>query len=715
MPLKLTLFLSALLIFGKLSSQPFLDSINKAIKSTKDEKRIINLYYEAGNRLLNENSSQAIEYFQKAYTLASSMDSLQNSGESNIIVYKSLMAKTIRQTGMVYRRIGLFNEANESLQKSLVLYVEIGDKPEIAESLVAIGNNHLSQGNSQMALKYFEKALVLQEEMIAKSPNNDELKRGMAACLVNIAKVSLTLNNYQIVSKYIEKALTIYKTINDEKGLADCNFSISRLFFAQEDYEKALAHINSALLTYQKNNDNTGIANSHNQVGKILTAKADYVSAIKSFLKAKQIYESIGNVQDGLKCLNNIAELYNKLGFYQLANEYSNQSLPVAIKLDAKYDIKITYYNMAISYQGLGNQKLALDYYIKFHELSEKLFNEETSRQLHEMEIRYQTEQQQQKIELQEIALAKRAAESRQLSILLYAFIGGFVLMLILAIVIYKSYQHKQKANILLASQKREILAKNSELLQQKEEITNHRNEIERQRDELKQLNATKDKFFSIIAHDLKNPFATLLGFSDLLISGFDTIPDNKKLEFMQMIHKSGKETYELLENLLQWSRSQRGQIEFMPTKCDLYPHIASTIDLLQFTAHKKEIKLNFSAEQGIMVSIDEKMFNTVLRNLISNALKFTKAGGEVKVSVIKKESYAEINVIDSGVGIKEADLQKLFRIDVHHSTSGTAEESGTGLGLILCKEFVEKNGGKIYVQSTYGKGSIFSFTVKLA
>jgi PAS domain S-box-containing protein len=236
--------------------------------------------------------------------------------------------------------------------------------------------------------------------------------------------------------------------------------------------------------------------------------------------------------------------------------------------------------------------------------------------------------------------------------------------------------------------------------------------EIKMYTEELKQLNATKDRFFSIIAHDLKNPFITILGFTDLLSSDYDELSDEERLTLINEMKNSAKLSFNLLQNLLHWSRSQTGRIEFTPQKLDLFKLINENLLLLNNSAEQKQIHLLNKVPGGTQVTADEDMLNTVVRNLLTNAIKFSNKCGMISVIASMKQNFAEICVSDCGVGMDQKTVDNLFRLDVAHSTTGTENETGTGLGLILCKEFIEKNGGTIRVESQPGIGSKFIFTL---
>ncbi len=259
-----------------------------------------------------------------------------------------------------------------------------------------------------------------------------------------------------------------------------------------------------------------------------------------------------------------------------------------------------------------------------------------------------------------------------------------------------------------------QILTFVSEQIAQAIERTRHATEIQKIADELQLLNNTKDKFFSIIAHDLRNPFITILGFTDLLLTDYKELDESEIMFYLEEMKKSAEISHNLLQNLLQWSRSQTGRIEFLPTKLNLKNLVNVNLELLQPSAANKEIVIKSEVED-VNVMADEDMLNTIIRNLITNAIKFTPKGGMITIASKETGKYAEVSVSDTGVGMNEETVTNLFKLDSTHSTLGTNNEAGTGLGLILCKEFVEKQGGKIWVESTLNIGSKFIFYLPLA
>lgn len=269
------------------------------------------------------------------------------------------------------------------------------------------------------------------------------------------------------------------------------------------------------------------------------------------------------------------------------------------------------------------------------------------------------------------------------------------------------------------------IVATVRDLTETKKVVT----ELLRHNNELVESNLSKDKFFSIFAHDLKNPFQGLLGFIDLLYEDLDELSNEQVKEYLSNVRNASYHTYALLENLLEWSRIQSGKMPFTPTVFDIHDEISSVITVLDNNATQKDIKLINEVDSGIMVEADRNMIRSVIQNIVTNSIKFSNSNGRVvirgrvPINYTKVKSttepgdrqWLEISITDNGIGIPEEILPKLFKLNGQYSSTGTANEPGTGLGLVLCHEMVEKNGGRIWAESIPGQGTTFIFTIKLS
>lgn len=256
-----------------------------------------------------------------------------------------------------------------------------------------------------------------------------------------------------------------------------------------------------------------------------------------------------------------------------------------------------------------------------------------------------------------------------------------------------------------LLEERQQLIEEQAEQLQAQAEY------LEEVNQNLITLNATKDKFFSIIAHDLKNPFTSILGFSEMLLNNFNKLTEEKKRQYIEIIYNSAMNVYKLLENLLEWARTQTGNINFEPELFDINPLFDNNIELIRDKLLEKGIAIEKNIPDEITVYADKNMINTVIRNLLTNAVKFTEKG-KIKIEAKPLEGYWECSISDTGTGIPQHKLQTIFSVEKSKSSPGTRGETGTGLGLILCKEFVEKNGGEISAESEEEKGSTFYFTI---
>lgn len=276
---------------------------------------------------------------------------------------------------------------------------------------------------------------------------------------------------------------------------------------------------------------------------------------------------------------------------------------------------------------------------------------------------------------------------------------------------VFERTKEIEDKNRILVKQTSELNETNVLLEEKQQYIEEQAMAINETNIELTKSNATKDKFFTIIAHDLKNPFNAILGFCELLILKYDKYDDDKRITLISTINESSKQIYRLLENLLQWSRSQTGDIEFKPEEFELAVLVNENISLVENSLLDKNLKIQTKGIENKKVIADRNMITTVIRNLLTNAIKFTE-NGIIRIECEQEDSFIRVKIVDTGIGIDPEKQKELFTISTSRSLKGTRGESGTGLGLLLCKDFIERNKGNITVESEKGVGSTFSFTL---
>jgi signal transduction histidine kinase len=487
------------------------------------------------------------------------------------------------------------------------------------------------------------------------------------------------------------RLLRLARASNQEKREADALFYLGVLNMRENLYDSAMIRHKDALRLKRKLQDRTGEVISLNTIGDLYLEMKNTGRALANYTAALEISQALKDDDAIARSYNNAGKLYYHQENYPRAIANFELGFQKAQQAKNPEQMKFSAGFLSQAYKGLGDYKKSLQYREQSIEIESMIQQEKDERKLLDMESSSVLESKEQaidKLEAKRLAHEKQLAEEKRTRYFLFAVIG---LAVVIAGLVFYMYRSKRNSNLVLQAANEKIVRQNTEL---------------------QQLNATKDKFFSIISHDLKGPLNSLSSFSGLLINYFDSLSKEEIQTLARDLDKSLKNLFALLENLLEWSRSQTGAIEFRPEAFNLSELIGENIDLLTAQARTKEITLHYPNAQPITVMAHKNSVTTVIRNLISNAIKFTPKGGTITLAATKNNEEALITIADTGVGMSREVIDKIFRIDAKHSTKGTADEKGTGLGLVLCKDFVEKNRGSIGVQSEEGKGSTFYFTL---
>ena len=596
----------------------------------------------------------------------------------------SAKAHILLETGLIHlTRTYDYEKAMDFFIRSLSIADSIDDPTGRIFVHLSMARVFEEVGNYDKSLQFLEKAL---EQTV--TINNPSI---LILVLSEMGKINTNTNH---ISEAFENYDEVLKLVGetDEPGVeAEALFHRGKLLAKQGNFEKAIAEHKKSLRIWRSLGNRIQEAHLLNAIGNVYEQMNNTERALANYQAALEVYQSLENDKGIAEAYNNIGVLYYQQGKIQLAVDTLNLALTAGRTSQSKDPVRKSYEYLSLCFKASGNFQKALEYKELFLAMNDFIQKEESDQKLVEAQSRYMLEQKETQIDRLESVRKQREKEIaeqqriRNFLIILIA-LGGLVVALFLYLYILKRRSNKQ--------------------LQVSKAL------IEQQNIELQNLNTTKDKFFSILGHDLRSPLNSLSSFSNLLINYFDSLTKEEIQTLAKDLDKSLRNLNSLLDNLLEWARSQTGNISFTPEPFDVVQVLNETKDLLQGQAVNKQITIQLESTSPVIISAHQHSITTVVRNLISNAIKFTPQGGMITLQTTRGQSETVISIADTGVGMSQEVISKLFRIDSKVSTLGTANEKGTGLGLVLCKDFVEKNGGRLWVESTEGKGTVFYFTV---
>jgi signal transduction histidine kinase/Tfp pilus assembly protein PilF len=693
---------SALFFYGK--SLEVSKNKGFGLIEAESHRQVSIVQYELGN------DSIAMEHFAK------SMEIFQKLGN------KSEMAKNVTELASAYKKKGENEKAVEYFQKGLAMYEELADKNSIAMVLNNLGMTWRVLGDYTLAIDCYNKSIAIKEEL------GD--KRGVANGYGNLGVI---YRNQGHDDKAIENyllALKVFEELSDKDRVSKCYNNIGNIYFNSNNYDKALENYTLSLEMCEDLGDKNGIARACNNIGKIYHIEKKTKQALEYLSKSVKLSQEAGDKETMAFSHSNIGYIYKEQGNHELAQVEFQKSLKLREEIKDKRGMGNSYlalselfiellskspeeekekhfsavlfyaqkaYKTGVEMKLLSTQKSAAGKLQQAYEIAGKfeealrwakisltttdsLYNEEKTKVVAEMQTKFETSKKQQEIDKQQLIIEKQEFENqKRLAERNYLALILLFILLVAGGSVYGTITIRKKNMRLSQSEK-----------------------------ELKDLIKTKDRLFSIIAHDLKSPFTSLVGLTHLMAIKSQKMETEKVVKYSNLIHLMSQTLLELIENLLHWSRSQTGSLAMIPKEIQVQEMVSDIMSLMATQAENKNISLIQDIEAGVNVYADYETVSTVLRNLVSNAIKFTPEHGEVFVMAMKRDSKTIIKITDNGVGISPENMKKMFQSGQTFTTKGTNQESGTGLGLLICKEFVERNGGTISVESQPEKGTCF-------
>ncbi len=658
-------FLLIILALNQSIAQTSIDSLEQLFETSKTARRKLEILNHLAQISKNINREISIEYYKKE---------LQFEGKNHRI------AEINDTIGLFNWQLGNFNEALKYYNVALEIFNELNDSLWIGKVYNNIAVSHWGLGNSIEALENYQIALNIRKTL------KDTI--GISRILNNIGMIYQEWGLYNEAFNWHSEALRLATEKNNVDAISYSRSNIGDCYENLNDYDAALENYRigyTILLNKDENNRSNSFFSA--KIGNVYRKLGELDSALFYLKKATDYAARINNKNRIALAEYYLGETYFAASKIDSAKKYIQSSYNNSIEKDYTGILRDNLFLMSEIADKEGDIQNSYAYFRQATHLKDSLFNAEKISKFTQLQIKYFTEQKE-----QENLILRQNNEIQQATIngqriLTAALLAGGTLLFFILLIFVGSQKQLKRLNT----------------------------KLEQSEKELKKANADKDKFFTIIAHDLKSPFNGLMGITSLLSDNYDTLPPEKTKEIIQMLNTSESNIYKLLDKLLDWARIQTGKIKYKYEKIELCPICMNVIDLLSTVAGNKQISIVNTIRNGIFVFADEKSVATVFRNLISNAIKFTNPGGKIILDAKIKGNFVEICVSDNGIGIEASMKDKLFEISEKVSTAGTSEEPGTGLGLILCKEFIEKNNGKISVESEAGKGSKFYFTLPVA
>jgi signal transduction histidine kinase/uncharacterized protein HemY len=658
---------------GSLFAQSTLDSLNNKLNEKLGDSTRITTLIDASQEYQYTNLQKSFDYAEEAIKIAEDKDLPWGK------------AWTYKNIGNFYAIRGDFATAIKYFDLALNLNYELKDSTRIAACYINLGNNYSSLGKYDEAYFYHT-----QSYRVANATGN-QLQRAIS--LHNIASTFKELGQYERSFEYFKLSMKISEDIKDLEG-APYNYNeIGSLYIHRNQYDSAQAALKLSLkLTRERKlkiNDLEpsilmNLAKTYLLQNEHKTALSYYDSASTLYLKTDNKFGAAAvNLGRGL--------VYMKEKKYEEAQKLIEQSVGVAHQINAwKLEIEC-YENLSTLYEHKGDYQKSLNYFKQHKQLEDSLFSEGMQTKLLKDQILFETESKESQIRALTRMEELGKSEIKKKELIQNILVVAMALTGILLFTVYRSGQRRIRINKLLLE---------------------HQEDIKKRSVELEQLNQVKDKFFSIISHDLRSPMNALSGILNLMDKGKVTPEEFSRLS--KELRAQFDHTKTLINNLLDWALLQMDKLKIQKEKIDLQA-LADTNATLVSSLNVKEVKILNQIDNTTFAMGDTNMINLVLRNLIMNAIKFSESGSTVEIMAKTEGENYVVSVKDHGVGISPEVQKMLFEKTSGYSTRGTANEKGTGLGLILCKEFVERNGGKIWLESEEGKGSTFYFTVKKA
>lgn len=663
---------SIFVLIGVIGAQnPGIDSLLN-ITAVVSGEELGRIYYELSVEFQETD-------FDSALYFANQSELIFQKGDS-----KSLLPYLFKSKGKIYeikmvtdRSLFYYNKAYEE-------FIKLENQHEIGECALNMGNIYFEMANFSEAYFFYMQSLRAHE--------TDGDQMGIAMMQNNLGTVAYEMGNLTEAERHYQNAYEIYR----EYGLStdECNVlgNIGLILYDKQSYDSALIFFQQVMDILDPDSLSSDVqyyilSSTYENTALTYTALGAYNMALDYLRKGMTLAGQIGDQYIIGSVYTSLGSLFGEMRNQDSALFYLHRALKIATDRGYRNLELEVYDELARMHAGLGSYASAYNWLLRYDTVYKAVFNEIQSEQMSSLRARYDQE-----IKDQEILQLQ--SESQVQKMLNKVFIIFIVVIIGLVIIIAVNLRSKKRTNQMLAERNLQI----SNAIQQLSESEN----------ELQKLNKSKDRIFSVVAHDLRNPVAAVTGFSELLYDNFEQFAVGTQKEYLLQILQGTQRIQNLLENLLIWARAQMKAVKYEPETIKVKALVDECIKEMKANLDHKKVVCITKIDRKCVIHADKSMIHTVVRNLIMNAIKFSFPGGKIRITSKMINNQCIISISDDGIGIQPEIQEKLFSANEVVSTPGTTGESGSGLGLVICKEFLERNEGSISVESEPGNGASF-------
>lgn len=638
----------------------------------QSDNELARTYYELSLALQTVYTDSALYFANRA-------ESILQRGDPN-----NLLPSLFKSKGKIYALKLVTERSIFYYRKAYDEFIKLENYHEIGDCALRIGNLYYDVANFGEAYYFFMQSLTASER------EGDQLN--MARSEINMGNVSHDMGRLTEAENHYRNAYEIYHELGLATEESGALGNIGMIFYNKTQYDSALTYFFQVMEKLDPDSLNSVsqhdiLSGVYNNTALTYSELGEQSLALDYFRKGLGLARIAEDEYNVGTVYINLGSLFGEMGRMDSALFYLHRALQIAEKRGFRSITLDTYEELAKLHANRGSYGPAYNWQVRYDTLYKLLFNEDQLARISSLRAMYEQE-------ISEKEISQLQSESQVQKMLNKVFIIFIVVIVALVIIIAVNLKSKKRTNQMLAERNLQI--------------SNAIQKLSESETELQKLNMSKDRIFSVVAHDLRNPVAAVTGFSELLYDNFDQFPVETQKEYLLQVLQGTQRIQNLLENLLIWARAQMKAVKYQPELLKVRSLVEDSVKETKANLDHKKVDCLVNINQKCVVYADKAMIHTVLRNLIINAIKFSFPGGKIRINSESDENFCSISVSDEGIGIQPEIQEKLFKSNEVVSTPGTTGESGSGLGLVICKEFLERNKGEIRVESEPGNGSAF-------